>query len=1125
MGDATQMSRGATELERQALGALRKMRERLDALESARSEPLAIIGLGCRLPGARDPQAFWDLLRRGGDAVRAIPSDRWDVALYAGRGPGADHPVVHQAGLLDRVEGFDADFFGIAGREAQLMDPQQRLFLEVAWEALESAGIPPTSLRGTRTGVFVGTTTTDYLHLLERRLSSADLDAYLVSGNTLNATAGRVSYTLGLQGPAIAMDTACSSSLVAVDRACRSVRDGESRLAIAGGVNLILTPEFLVSMARWGMLSPDGRCKTFDASANGFVRAEGCGVVLIKRLSDALADGDPVVALLRGWAVNQDGPSSGFAVPNGLAQAGVMRDALSAAGVSPAAVGYVEAHGTGTALGDPIEMEAITSVYGAGRDKARPLVVGAVKSNVGHLEAAAGVTGLIKTILALHHRQIPPNVHFREPTPHIPWGRISVRVPTQLQPWEPIDGRRLAGVSAFGFSGTNAHLVLEEAPERAYPETPRWPAPALLTISARSPAALDALALHYADRLEAEPAGDPVALGLAAGAARAHLPLRLAVTGTDSVALAGALRAVARGEGVAGCARGRAAGATVVAFLFTGQGAQYVGMGRALAHASPVFRDALQRCAAVIDPLLGRSLLDLMFTLGDEAEALNETRFTQPALFALEYALVELWRSVGVTPTLVLGHSVGEFAAACCAGVLTLEDAATLVTLRGRLMQALPAGGAMAAVFASESAVRERLGQDEGVVVIAGINGPDETVISGDAGAVRALCAVFAAQGVRTELLPVSHAFHSPLMRPMLAEFQAAARRIATAAPQVQVISSMTGRAADADWGSAAYWLRQFQEPVRYADAIRSAAAAGMCVAVEIGPHPVLAGLGRRCLPDAEVAWLPSLRRERDEGATWVATLGELYVRGVVDDWTGREGAAQRAHVALPGYPFQRVRYWVDAPHQARAAQVPPAEASRHPLLGAPLALAGTDTVYQTEAGDEAHARLREHRILGRSVWPATASAEMMLAAARELAPQAAIELRDLELRAPLLLPPDGSVSVQTLLHPAGDGAWRAEIFSAPQAQGEVWTCVAAALLAPARYAEPTSPIDRRAIERRCTGRIEPQDFYDALASRGAQFGPTFRSLDTILAGSDEALGHVRLDRARAKATTCCTRC
>ena len=552
--DATQTARGATELERQALAALRRMRERLEALESARSEPLAVVGVGCRLPGAPDPNAFWDLLRHGGDAVRVIPPDRWDVSRYAWPGAdtehaGADQQPVYQAGLLDCVDGFDAEFFGIAGREAQLMDPQQRLFLEVAWEALESAGIRPTSLRGTRTGVFVGATTTDYLHMLQQRLSTDQLDAYLVSGNSLNAIAGRVSYTLGLQGPAITMDTACSSSLVALDRACRSVRDGESRLAIAGGVNLILTPEFLVSLARWGMLSPDGRCKTFDASANGFVRAEGCGVVLIKRLTDALADGDRVLALIRGWAVNQDGPSSGFTVPNGLAQVGVMRDALSVAGVPPQAVGYVEAHGTGTALGDPIEMEAIASVYGAGRDKSRPLVVGAVKSNVGHLESAAGVTGVIKTILALQHRQIPPNVHFREPTPHIPWSRIPVHVPTGLQPWEPIDGRRIAGVSAFGFSGTNAHLVLEEAPVGAHPETPRWPAPALLTISARNPAALDALALLYADRLEAEPASNAVKLGLASGAARDHLSLRLAVSGTDPVVLAGTLRASSTGRG------------------------------------------------------------------------------------------------------------------------------------------------------------------------------------------------------------------------------------------------------------------------------------------------------------------------------------------------------------------------------------------------------------------------------------------------------------------------------------------------------------------------------------------------------------------------------------------------
>ncbi|HLS56240.1 MAG TPA: SDR family NAD(P)-dependent oxidoreductase [Zeimonas sp.] len=1105
----------ATELERQALGALRRMRERLDAIEAARQEPLAIVGVACRLPGAPDIAAYWDLLCRGGDAIVDIPPDRWDEAALASFGASGDARVPHKAGLLDRIDGFDAEFFGIAGREAQLMDPQQRIFLEVAWEALESAGIPPSSLKGSRTGVFVGTTTTDYLHLLNQRLAGSELDAYMVSGNTLNATAGRVSYTLGLQGPAMAIDTACSSSLVAIDRACRSVRDGESRLAIAGGVNLVLTPEFLLSLARWGMLAPDGHCKTFDAAADGFVRAEGCGVVLIKRLSDALADGDRIWALVRGWAVNQAGPTSAFAVPNGLAQAQVLRDALAAARVDPASVGYVEAHGTGTSLGDPIEMEAIASVYGAQRDIGQPLWVGAVKSNVGHLEAAAGVTGLIKTVLALWHRQIPPNVHFRHPTPHIPWDRIPVRVPTRLEAWPAIGGRRLAGVSAFGFSGTNAHLVLEAAPPPAPPPQSEAMPSLLLTLSARSPAALGALALRYADLLEGTAAvdrGNAESICLAASAGRSHLSHRLAVTGGDAAVMAARLRGAVRGEQSAGVSRGRVGSDPPgVAFLFTGQGAQYAGMGRRLAQTSPVFRDTLQRCAAVIDPVIGRSLIDVVFGADTDASLLGRTAYTQPALFAIEFALAEWWRSVGVVPTVVLGHSVGEFVAACCAGVLTLEDAGRLVALRGALMQSLPSGGTMAAVFAPEAVVRERLAGVEGTLAVAGINAPDETVVSGDAALVQALTAALQADGVRVESVAVSHAFHSPLMEPMVARFEDAARNIVRSAPQVGVVSSMTGRVAEADWGTPAYWIRQLLSPVRWFDAMRTAASCGIGVALEIGPHPVLVGLGRRALPDAPIAWLPSLRRGQDDADIAMQTLGELYVQGAVEDWSGRAGAVARARVELPAYPFQRERHWVDDTSRKRGAGRSAVPGNWcHPMLGAPLPLATGDAVFQAEAGDQRHAWVRDHRFKASSVWPAAASVEMMLAAARELAGECAIELHDVELRTPLILPDDDTIVVQTVLRPGGPHEWAAEICRAPAHAGGRWPAFAAARRVVAGNS-PVQPaaVDLRAMRARCNEPVDATAFYAAVDAAGASFGASFRSLGESYRAPGEAMGRV----------------
>ena len=1102
-------------LERQALDALRRMRGRLEELESARSEPIAVVGLGCRVPGAAGPEAFWDLLCRGGDAVRSVPRERWDVTTL-----GQDVPSY--AGLLDDVECFDADFFGIPGREARLLDPQQRMFLEVTWEALEHAGIPPGTLRGSRTGVFTGATMSDYLRLLMGRLSSEELDAYLVSGNALNAIPGRVSFTLGLQGPSLAIDTACSSSLVAVDRACRSLRDGECRLAIAGGVNAILVPETLLSLARWGMLAPDGRCKTFDASANGFVRAEGCGVLLLKRQSHALADGDRILALIRGSAVNQDGPSGGFTVPNGLAQAGVIRDALQAANVNPRDVGYVEAHGTGTALGDPIEMEALSTVYGAGRERERALVVGALKSNLGHLESASGVAGVIKTILVLQHRQIPPNIHFSRPTPNIPWASIAVRVPTTLEIWEPSEGPRLAGVSSFGFSGTNAHLILQEAPAAAPVDPPPVPPPFLLTLSARSAPSLDTLARRFAEVLEQPEAPHPATLCHAVAAGRSHHALRLAVLGADSAELAQRLRASADGGDMAGVLRGRSGRRPTVAFLFTGQGAQYPGMGRALAQANPVFGAAMERCAALIDPLLGRSLLDLVCGREATSETLARTGYAQPALFALGWALTEMWRSYDVTPSLVMGHSVGEFTAACAAGVLSLEDAARLVVVRGRLMQSLPEGGAMAAVFAPEPVVRVCLAGAAGVVVISGVNAPDEVVVSGERDAVRSLCGRLAADGIRAEPLTVSHAFHSPLMQPMISDFSAAARSVARAPRRLRIVSSVTGELAEDAWGGPEYWVRQILAPVRFGDAMRSVIAAGADVVVEIGPHPVLTALGRRSMPDSDVCWLPSLRRERDDQATVMASLAELYVRGATDDWSGETGARHRSRIEMPVYPFQRTRHWVD--ERAPEMHGGPVQAASwcHPLLGGRVALAVPEVVYQVEGGHAAHRSVRDHRIGGHIVWPAAATVEMALAAARECFGDGPLEVADLQLRAPVLLPDEGTVPLQTVITASGADDRRVVFHVAEDPEGLRWSAFAEAHIRRPQ-AEPADPdLGMAGARERCTQPVAPARLHDALGRLGLEFGPAFRSLDTMCIGAGEALGLVRLPEEVAAAEPGC---
>ena len=664
---------------KRALLAIEDMQAKLDAAERARREPIAVVGIGCRIPGgANSPEEFWQLLREGRSGVREIPGDRWDVESYYDPNPEAIGKIgTRFGGFLDRVDQFEPQFFGISPREALTMDPQQRLLMEVSWEALEHAGQSPAKLGKTRTGVYIGICGNDYAQRLAETHDPALLDVHHMSGIAHSIASGRVSYFLGLQGPSVSVDTACSSSLVAVHLACQGLRNQECRMALAGGVNVILSPEPFISMWRSGMLAPDGKSKTFDAGADGFVRGEGCGVVVLKRLSDALADGDRILALIRGSAVNQDGPSSGLTVPNGPSQESVIRDALANSGVTTAEVSYVEAHGTATSLGDPIEVQALGAVFGPGRTGA-PLQIGSLKTNVGHLEAAAGVAGLIKVVLSLHNGEIPPHLNFSRPSPHIPWERMPIEVATTRRPWAPLQGKRIAGVSSFGFSGTNAHIVLEEAPPsppRA-PEVPERPSH-LLTLSARTESALRTLAERTAQRIEADDRESIADLCYTANVGRAHLAHRLAVCESSPTAIAEKLRQAASGKMQPGAARGLWEGTEQpkLAFLFSGEALQRSVAGRALYEISPVFKQAFDSCDDFARNELGRALLDALFA----PASLADRRFANIALFALEYAICELWRSWGVQPAFAFGDGVGEYAAACAAGVFRVEDGLRLV--------------------------------------------------------------------------------------------------------------------------------------------------------------------------------------------------------------------------------------------------------------------------------------------------------------------------------------------------------------------------------------------------------------------------------------------------------------
>jgi acyl transferase domain-containing protein/SAM-dependent methyltransferase len=934
---------------KRAIVEIRELKGRVAEAERVAHEPIAIVGMGLRFPGgATDPESFWRLLWDGKDAITEVPPDRWPIDDFYD--PDPDSPgkmATRYGGFLPDIDRFDAPFFGISRREAESIDPQQRLLLEVAWEALEHAGIAADQIFGTDAGVFMGITNTDYLRLL---LADHDaIDTYTAIGNLPSVAAGRLSYVLGVHGPAVAVDTACSASLAAVHLAVRSLRGRECDLALAGGVGLILTPDLTINFSQARMMASDGRCKTFDAAADGYVRSEGCGVVVLKRLSDAVAAGDTILATVLGSALNQDGRSGGLTAPNGPSQARVIAAALADAAVDPGAISYVETHGTGTPLGDPIEVNALGAALCQERASQHPLLIGSVKTNVGHLEAAAGIAGLIKVVLMLQQAAVPPHLHLRELNPHIAADALPIAIPTERTEWSSDDGERIAGVSSFGLSGTNAHVIVGEAPlpasqpPPAVDERPRH----ILTLSAKSPEALGALAEQYAvhpgDRADEEWAD----VAFAANTGRSHFRHRLAVVESDGVAARERLAAFARGDTNRVITGRPTATAPETTFLFTGHGSHYEAMGRQLYDDSPVFRAAIEQCDDLLRNELDRSVIDVLFRA---AGGLDQMTYAQPALFCIQYALAELWRSWGVHPAVVAGHSAGEYAAAVVAGVLSLEDGLSVISARGRLMDSLTADGEMVAIFAEESKVAEAVAPRAHAVGIAAVNGPTTTVISGERTAVRAVLDDLRLDDDDYRRLDISVAAHSPLVEPILDEFEQAVARIALARPQICLVSSMTGAVVDEEIVVPGYWRQHLRQPVRFADVFATMLEDGRSTFVEIGPHPTLLGLGQRCWPDDRALWLPSLRRGADDWDVLLTSLAELYVAGTDVDWRAFDRPYLRRRPVLPTYPFQRESYWSAAArstarrHGSAAAEVDAAwssvsAASRHQAEQGPLDL------------------------------------------------------------------------------------------------------------------------------------------------------------------------------------------
>lgn len=1093
----------------------------------ATTEPIAIIGIGCRFPGAHGAEAFWQLLRAGVDAITEVPAERFDHHAFYDPDPAAPGKInTRWGGFVDQVDRFDPHFFGISPREALRMDPQQRLLLEVTWEALEDAGQAPERLTGTDTGMFIGISTNDYSRIQFSDLSC--IDAYAGTGNAMSIAANRISYLFDFRGPSIAIDTACSSSLVAVHLACSSLWNGESTLALAGGVNLILSPAITINFTKAGAMAPDGRCKAFDSRANGYVRSEGAGLVVLKHLSRALADGDPIYAVIRGSAVNQDGRSNGLMAPNPLAQEAVLREAYRRAGVSPGQVQYVEAHGTGTLLGDPIEAKALGTVLAVDRPREQACALGSVKTNLGHLEAAAGVAGLIKVALALSHLEIPPSLHFQEPNPHIPFDELSLRVQTTLGPWPAHSGPALAGVSSFGFGGTNAHVVLEQAPQsdlatqNADRQLRNQESAHLLPLSARSPEALHALARSYQNSLAApQSAASLHDICYSAGVRRSHHDYRLAVTGRSPEQLSEALEAFLRGESRAGLSFGpKISGRRrKLVFVFPGQGSQWFGMGQKLLQQEAVFREVVERCDRAMRPYGDWSLLAELTATDRARSRLHEIDVIQPALFALQVALAGLWRSWGIEPQAVVGHSMGEVAAAYVAGALSLDDAARVICRRSRLVKRTIGQGVMAAVELSMEAARRALAGCEDRVSMAVSNGPTSTVLSGDPAALEAIVERLQSQDIFCRMVKVDFASHSPQMDPLRAELLQALEGLDPRPASVPIYSTVTGKVSDGLEFAALYWARNLREPVLFWTAVQQLLEDGHDIFLEISAHPILLSSIQQGFHHLghEGAVLPSLRREEDERTVMLGSLGTLYALGYPVNWSRSYPRGGRC-VRLPVYPWQRERCWLEiAPkdtdyHCQQTTRSP----GKHPLLGRHFASAhpGGSHFWEVTLDKRSLPYLDDHRIQGVAVLPASAYLEMALAAAVEVFGEQSFALKDVEFNRALFLPESGSRTIQLILAPGADGSASFHIYSLPAEQaGHSWTLHATGKACP--LVDDTPPVlgqeTLAELQTRCSEQISGQDYYQRLRESGIDYGPFFQSIAQLWRNNGDVLGEVKL--------------
>ncbi|GAB3844820.1 hypothetical protein GCM10027610_059940 [Dactylosporangium cerinum] len=1069
------------------------------------SDPIVVVGMACRFPGgAASPEALWELVTAGGDAIGDFPTGRGWGDIHDPDPQAHGKTYVQRGGFLHDADRFDAEFFGISPREALAIDPQQRLLLETSWEALERAGIDPASLRGSRTGVFAGCMPSGYGPQLHE--APEQLGGYLLTGTSMSVASGRIAYTFGLEGPAVTVDTACSSSLVAMHLAGQALRSGECDLALAGGATVMAGPGMFIEFSRQRGLAPDGRCKSFAATADGTAWAEGAGILLLERLSDAQRNGHPVLAVIRGSAVNQDGASNGLTAPNGPSQQRVIRQALANASLTPSDVDAVEAHGTGTTLGDPIEAQALLATYGQDRPADRPLWLGSLKSNIGHTQAAAGVAGVIKMVLAMQHGRLPQTLHVGEPSPHIDWSSGNVALLTEAQSWTPNGHPRRAGVSSFGISGTNAHVIVEEPPP--VPEDDDALAPVPWLLSARTAPALQHVAEALAGHLGAHPQipDEDVAHTLARRAQHAH---RAVLLGDDPTTRREALLALAAGRPHGLLVDGTARAGGGIALICTGQGSQHPGMAHHLHHREPVFAAALDAACAELDKHLGRPLREVMFDL--DSVLIHETRYAQPALFAVHVALHALVTSWGITPDYLTGHSIGELSAAHLAGVLSLPDAALLVAARGRLMNAATPGGTMIAIEATEAELAPTL--DPTLASIAGINSLTSTVISGDTDTVTQVAAHWAALGRRTKKLTTSHAFHSPHMDAILDEFAAIAATVTYHPATTPVISNQTGNiATDEQLSSPEYWTRHIREAVRHRDMVTTLHGAGVTTYVELGPDNTLSALTHACLPDGHTATIVPTQHPVHPAHAHARAQAQLHVHGHRTSWLGALTGGR--HTPLPTYPFEHRGYWLNRPETTDPAGLGLA-VSEHPFLAASTDLPDGGHLLTGRVSLQSHPWLADHTIHDAVLLPATAFADLALHAVDQAGGG---HVDELTLHAPLRLPVPGAARLQVHLAPADSDGRRALTIRAQTADGP-WVRhatgtlltaaggTAAAVAAPEAQWPPAGATP-----------IGLDDVYSTLDARGYRYGPAFRGLTAMWRRGDDLFAEVRLPAAERPA-------